>query len=120
MKKQFWISGPPIFSYGPLKIAIFDVFFRKKVLFSKMWQKFLSEISVEISVAMGGTPQPPIVRTRDFITFHKVFAEIWYSKDWHKGQTSPKSLPLATHVWTGTLISIILAPHLVRKLFGTI
>ena len=89
MKKQCWISDPPIFSYGPLKIAIFDVFFLKKCL--------IVENVEEISVAMVG-PQPPIVRTPDFITFHKVFPEILHSKDCHKGQTSARSLPLATYV----------------------
>ena len=41
MKKKFWISDPPIFFYGALKIAIFEFFWQKFVSCSKMWQKFL-------------------------------------------------------------------------------
>ena len=55
MKKQFWISDLPIFFYGALKIAIFEIFWQKFVSCSKMWQKFLSEISVEISVSWAPT-----------------------------------------------------------------
>ena len=43
MKKKFWISDPPIFFYGALKIAIFEFFWQKFVSCSKMWQKFLSK-----------------------------------------------------------------------------
>ena len=60
MKNKFWISDPPIFFYGALKIAIFEFFWQKFVSCSKMWQKFLSEISVEISVAVGGPPNPQL------------------------------------------------------------
>ena len=62
MKNNFWISNLPIFFYGALKIAIFEVFWQKYFSFSKMWQKFLTEISVP----WAPTPYPKIVRFKSW------------------------------------------------------
>ena len=40
MTKEFWISDPPIFFYGALKIMIFKVFFEKKSHFQKCCRNF--------------------------------------------------------------------------------
>ena len=54
-----------------------EIFFSKKsFLVLKIWPKFLSEISTEISDNMMGTPKTPIARERGFMNFHEIFAEI--------------------------------------------